>query len=136
MVKLHEIPDSEAFDDASSIHSSSSSSYSSVSDLSDDDSETLYERLAALKDMIPADRRRAISTRLSRVYNTCKSITKTVGSLTWIVATSSLLIFVPLAVEMEKESQQRQWEKEMRLQQASMSTPTPPTTQGIVPPGF
>lgn len=82
-----------------------------------DHSETLYERITALQDIIPAPYRRSISSK----YQTLSSWTKTGlvygGKTLWVVGTSALLLGVPWALAYSEEQMMVEQEREMRMQQ-------------------
>lgn len=93
------------------------------STISDDDDfnladESLYDRVAALKDIVPPQTR-------SSLYNKYKSTTgwawwgiQSAGSLAWLVSTSALLVGLPLALAIEDEARVVAQEKEMQMQSA------------------
>lgn len=127
----------------SSSRTSSSVSLSSVgSEL--DAEESLYERLAALVDIVPPTTRHKINARFSKATGFLKTSGRVVGNIVWIVTTSALLVGLPLALSLEDEAKIVAQEKEMLAQQqgaqhmASMYVPPNPNQQqkGVVPPGF
>jgi import receptor subunit TOM22 len=75
------------------------------SEISDDedvelDAESLYERVAALKDMIPPSARRTISFS---------------GKALWVISTSAFLLGVPFALAYAEEEQYIQMEREQGM---------------------
>jgi import receptor subunit TOM22 len=97
-----------------------------VSDIEDDEDEddyldeTFLERVAALKEIIPLSTRHFMSRQTDRLVSTCWQVKSFVGTLTWIITTSALMVGVPLVLELEREQQYIQYEKEMQLQQQGL----------------
>ncbi|PFH53940.1 hypothetical protein AMATHDRAFT_44979 [Amanita thiersii Skay4041] len=128
----------------SSSRTSSSVSLSSVdSALSSD--ESLLDRIAALKDIIPPTTRHNITSRISKTATWIKRGGKFAGNIVWVVTTSALLVALPLALSLEDEAKIVAQEKEMMEQQQGaqqMLAPSmypPPSSQqpkALVPPGF
>ena len=103
---------------ASSRTGSSSSLASSAGDVDDTlDDETLFERIAALKDIISPRTRYTISSRASATGRGLKAVGKALGNVVWIVTTSALLVGLPLALSLEDEAKVMAQEKEMMMQQ-------------------
>lgn len=65
--------------------------------------ETLYERLSALKDMIPASTRRSMHDKYETVSSWTKSGLLFGGKTLWVVSTSALLLGVPWALAYSEE---------------------------------
>jgi import receptor subunit TOM22 len=122
MVKVTVVDEKEAHSTRSSPYSSptSSAASSSVSLVSevDDVDETLFDRLAALVDIVPPTTRQKISSRVSSVASSAAWGGKLVGNLVWIVTTSALLVGLPLALSLEDEAKIMAQEKELLAQQA------------------
>ncbi|KIM43380.1 hypothetical protein M413DRAFT_18423 [Hebeloma cylindrosporum] len=131
---------------SSSSRTSSSVSLSSVeSDASVD--ETLFDRILALKDIVPPTTRHSISSRISKTASVFKRGSKMVGNVIWVLTTSTLLVGLPLALILEDESKAVAQEKEMLEQQQGaqqMMAPSlysqpgsdPNQPKALVPPGF
>jgi len=101
---------------SSSSRTSSSVSLSSVeSDASID--ESLFDRILALKDIVPPTTRHSISSRISKTASVFKRGSKIVGNVIWVLTTSTLLVGLPLALILEDESKAVAQEKEMLEQQ-------------------
>lgn len=101
---------------SSSSRTSSSASLSSVSsELSAE--ESLFDRIAALVDIVPPTTRHAISSRISKTTAAVKSSGKFLGNVVWIITTSALLVGLPLALSLEDEAKIVSQEKEMLAQQ-------------------
>ncbi|CAK9786741.1 mitochondrial import translocase, subunit Tom22, partial [Cutaneotrichosporon oleaginosum] len=103
------------------------SDYETESEFSDDESvasdefdpnETLAERIAALKDMVPPETRTAVAKSADRVVGWAKWATSGTGQLAWWVTTSALLVGLPLALAIEDEARITQQEREMQMQSA------------------
>ncbi|KKK20156.1 hypothetical protein P175DRAFT_0432423 [Aspergillus ochraceoroseus IBT 24754] len=79
------------------------------------DSETLYERLVALKDVIPPSARRQITNSVSYVTSFTKSSISFSGKALWIISTSAFLLGVPWALAYAEEEQYIQMEREQGM---------------------
>jgi mitochondrial import receptor subunit TOM22 len=98
-----------------SSRTGSSASLSSVeSELGD---ESLYDRLTALRDIVPPSARHSISSKVSSTASFIKRGGKILGNIVWIVTTSALLVGLPLALSLEDEAKIVAQEKEMLAQQ-------------------
>jgi mitochondrial import receptor subunit TOM22 len=120
---------------------SSSESLSSVdSDISND--ESIFDRIAALVDIVPPTTRHKISSQVASTGSFLKTTGKVVGNIVWIVTTSALLVGLPLAVSLEDEAKVVAQEKEAQEQQAGQQMlssgmyPTSSSSKPLVPPGF
>lgn len=65
--------------------------------------ETLYERIAALKDIVPASTRRSLSSKYEAITSWTKSGLLFGGKTLWVVSTSALLLGVPWALAYSEE---------------------------------
>jgi len=111
-----QVAGSSPYASSSSSRTSSSASLSSVSsELSAD--ETLFDRVAALVDIVPPTTRHSIASKLSQTVSLFKRGGKLVGNVVWIVTTSALLVGLPLALSLEDEAKIVAQEKEMLAQQ-------------------
>lgn len=79
------------------------------------DSETLYERLVALKDIVPPSARRQLSSTVSTVTSFTKSSISFSGQALWIISTSAFLLGVPWALAYAEEEQYVQMEREQGM---------------------
>jgi len=120
MVKVEIVQDQDEVNNSpyasnASSRTGSSASLSSVeSELGD---ESLYERLTALKDIVPPSTRHTISSKVSSTASFFKKGGKILGNIVWIVTTSALLVGLPLALSLEDEAKIVAQEKEMLAQQ-------------------
>jgi import receptor subunit TOM22 len=126
MVKLQEVED-EHFaeeqpgpyeDDDEYVDTDSEISSESESDDDDDDEtfeETIYERLVALKDMIPPKHRSTISDAFNSTYNAVSSVLRFGGKSLWVLSASALMLGVPYAMAVGEEQQYLEMEKEMKV---------------------
>ncbi|GAO45858.1 hypothetical protein G7K_0106-t1 [Saitoella complicata NRRL Y-17804] len=78
--------------------------------------ETFYDRLVALKDIIPPTQRTKIANAASSLANTATWLGKFGGKATWVLATSAILFGFPLALAIEEEAQYTEYEKQMQMQ--------------------
>jgi import receptor subunit TOM22 len=100
----------------SSSRTGSTDSLSSVeSDVSVD--ESLFDRVAALVDIVPPSTRHSIASKVSKTASAVKKTGKVVGNLVWIVTTSALLVVLPLALVLEDDAKLAAQEREMLEQQ-------------------
>ncbi|KAJ9477651.1 Mitochondrial import receptor subunit TOM22 [Pseudozyma hubeiensis] len=178
MVRLEEVPDEEvlrqqrASDAAAAAAAADEDDWEeddgsdAESDFSDDSDvsergialreESVWERLSALRDIIPPSTRRSIAS----TFNTTTSYAFTgsllAGKLVWVVTTSALLVGLPFALAVEDESRIVAQEKEMMAQQGGAQhmlapsaapgqqagqqqqqyAPQQQSPQGLRPPGF
>jgi import receptor subunit TOM22 len=65
--------------------------------------ETLYERITALKDIVPASTRRSLSSKYEAITSWTKSGLLFGGKTLWVVSTSALLLGVPWALAYSEE---------------------------------
>lgn len=120
MVKVEIVEEKDAqnspYASSDSSRTSSSASLSSVSsELSVE--ESVFDRIAALVDIVPPTTRHSISSRVSSTASFLKSGTKIIGNIVWVVTTSALLVALPLALSLEDEAKIVAQEKEMMEQQ-------------------
>ena len=81
--------------------------------------ETLYDRVLALKDIVPPTYRTRLSNASSTGYNWASRALSLGGKTLWVVSTSALLLGVPWALAFSEEQQVQEMEKEMRMQQSA-----------------
>jgi len=103
----------------SSPASSRTSSSLSLSSLDSDSpqDESLLDRIAALKDIVPPTTRHSLASKVSKTASLFKRTTKLAGNVIWVVTTSALLIGLPLALILEDEAKVVAQENEMLAQQ-------------------
>jgi import receptor subunit TOM22 len=91
---------------------------SEVSDVGEDDAldESLLDRIAALKDIVPPAYRRHLSSATSTGYNWASKALSLGGKTLWVVSTSALLLGVPWALAFGEEQQVMEMEREMQMQ--------------------
>jgi len=139
---------------ASPYASSSSSRHSSSESLSSVDSEpsvdeSFFDRVIALKDIVPPTTRHNITTTLIQTALYVKHGSKIIGNIVWVVTTSALLVALPLSLILEDENKVMAQEKEMLEQQqgaqqmlAPSAYPAQPSSspqgqpKALIPPGF
>ncbi|KAI9225816.1 MAG: mitochondrial outer membrane translocase complex, subunit Tom22 [Piptocephalis tieghemiana] len=81
------------------------------------DDETLLERISALRDIIPPARRAAIANRWSTLYGGGAWVASMVGKTAWVVATTALVLVIPLQIEAQKELMMKEYDEELKAQQ-------------------
>jgi len=124
MVLVEEVPEEvllrEGERDSDFETDSNASDVSSV--FSDDDDfiadETVYERIVALKDIVPPQTRTKLHARVSSTKNWALWGIFSAGSVAWWVSTSALLVGLPLALAIEDEMKIVQQERELQMQTA------------------
>ncbi|KAH8145492.1 uncharacterized protein LAJ45_10462 [Morchella importuna] len=107
--------------------------YASDSDrssLSNDDGEveieeTLYDRVVALKDIIPPRQRAVLSAVLASAYGVMKSGLSMGGTTLWVLVTGAFVVGVPFAVAVGDEQQLVEMERDMKMQQFTTDSLSP-----------
>ena len=91
---------------------------SEVSDVGDDEAldESLFDRIAALKDIVPPVYRKNLSSVTSTGYSWASKALSLGGKTLWVVSTSALLLGVPWALAFGEEQQVQEMEREMQMQ--------------------
>lgn len=78
------------------------------------DNESLLERLGALVDIVPPTFRQQVVNSAYTSVSLGFTLGKTVGSAAWIISTALLLVYLPLSLELERDSMALQLENQMR----------------------
>lgn len=81
--------------------------------------ESLAERIAALKDIVPPNQRKFLANTVSSATSWLSSGLKLSGQTLWVVSTSALLLGVPWALAFAEEQQLAEMEREMKMQQSA-----------------
>ncbi|KAJ2401314.1 mitochondrial import receptor subunit Tom22 [Coemansia sp. RSA 2559] len=113
-------------DEKNEEYSGDESEYSDDSEFGDEDDsldESLLERLAALKDIVPASQRNAMASAVGAVTKWGGLGATLAGKLAWVFTTTALLVVFPLAYESDREKMMEQWANE-----------NPDQANGIAPP--
>ncbi|KAI8139540.1 mitochondrial outer membrane translocase complex, subunit Tom22, partial [Fennellomyces sp. T-0311] len=122
MVKLEEVS-VDQFDDVDqqALSDDGDDNYSDFSDddFDDDEDESILDRIAALKEIIPLKHRNKIASSASTLTSWGKTGATFVGKSAWVITTSMLLLVLPLALEIEKEQALVAYEKEAMQQQGA-----------------
>ena len=143
MVKVTQISDEEqAFKDDVKPQENDNDFTDTESEVSDDEldddmdfeSETIVDRIIALKDIIPPQYRSQIIGSASSVYNTLSTGLGFGGKALWVIATSSLLLGVPLSLSIVSEQQLMEMEKEMKVTQSTNEVLAPGAESGFQAP--
>ena len=82
-------------------------------------SESLTDRILALRDMVPPSTRRRISSTSSTAISYAKTLLSWGGKTVFVVSTSALLLGVPWALAFSEEQQIMEMEKEQRAREAA-----------------
>ncbi|OCK90539.1 mitochondrial import receptor subunit tom-22 [Cenococcum geophilum 1.58] len=90
--------------------------------------ESLYERLTALQDIVPASYRRSLSNGVASATSWVRSGLMMGGKTLWVVSTSALLLGVPWALAYAEEQQVAEMEREMKMQQSANELLAPGST--------
>ena len=77
--------------------------------------ESLYDRLYALKDIVPPSARRNVSSSVSAVSSLTKSTISFIGKALWVISTSAFLIGIPWVLAYAEEEQFVQLEREQGM---------------------
>ncbi|KAF9889682.1 mitochondrial import receptor protein [Aspergillus nanangensis] len=91
------------------------------------DGESLSDRLAALKDIIPPSARRSFNNTVSNVTSFTKSGLSFSGKALWVISTSAFLLGVPWALAYAEEEQYIQMEREQGMIKGANEMLTPGT---------
>jgi mitochondrial import receptor subunit TOM22 len=120
MVKVSIVDEKESgnspYASSSSSRTSSSESLASVSSESPD-TETLYERVVALVDIVPPQTRYRLSTGFTRSRDLIQKGGKVIGNIVWVLTTSALLVGLPLILILEDEAKIVNEERNVLAQQ-------------------
>lgn len=105
------------------------SDYETESEFSDDDAdsvvseddfdpsnETLADRVAALKDIVPPETRKALVQTTETIKAWSSAAYALSGNVAWWVCTSAILVALPLALASENEAMITQQERELQMQ--------------------
>ncbi|RMD41947.1 hypothetical protein DV735_g3146, partial [Chaetothyriales sp. CBS 134920] len=126
MVRLEEVED-ETFvekplgtkgdallaDDDDDDYTDTDSEISDASDLEPD--ETLADRIAALKDIIPPKRRSQIASVAATAFRATSNTISYGGKGIWVIATTVLLLGIPYALALGEEQQLMEEERQRGL---------------------
>lgn len=136
MVKVEIVQDQDEVNNNSPYASHPSSRSGSSLSLSSVESElgeeSLYERLTALRDIVPPSTRHSISSKVSTTASFLKKGGKIFGNIVWIVTTSALLVGLPLALSLEDEAKIVAQEKEMLAQQQGAQQVFTPNSNSLL----
>ena len=127
MVQVEEVADTQARAQTTQTEewqtdAETESNASDISDISDDDdffdpnSESIYDRVVALKDIVSPKTRSSLSQTLQSAQAWASWGWFSAGSVAWVVSTSALLVGLPLALAIEDETRIVQQEREMQMQ--------------------
>lgn len=118
MVQIHELKSEDEYTDEEISEDSDIEQEVDAEEEFDPSQESLYERFAALKDIIPLETRNSLSEKVTTTFNFTRSSSKVIGNLVWVITTSSLLVGLPLALAIEDESRITMEEKSLLAQQS------------------
>jgi import receptor subunit TOM22 len=120
MVKVSIVDEKETsnspYASSSSSRTSSAESLASVSSETPD-SETLYNRITALVDIIPPQTRYRLTSGISRTRSLVQKGGKVIGNVVWVLTTSALLVGLPLVLILEDEAKIVNEERNVLAQQ-------------------
>lgn len=127
---------------------SGSDSDSDVDDLDDGlGEETVWERISALRDIVPPPTRAKVSNAISRTKGTVGTVALFGGRTLWAITSSLLLLGIPFMMAVESEAQAQEEEKALQMQaggndllapgsQSPVFAQPQQAPQGVRPPGF
>jgi mitochondrial import receptor subunit TOM22 len=130
MVEFEEIKDEHYQNDDDGFVTEDSGEFSdTASEASQDEdidiaNETIFDRIIALKDMIPAERRHQISRFFSKSYQYGTMATFIGGKAAYILITSVLMIGIPYALSLDEDRMLAEQERQMQLQQGMSEVKT------------
>jgi mitochondrial import receptor subunit TOM22 len=120
MVEFEEIKDDDYSDIGAVVDDQDEWSDQSATDDDDDDdeediaNETIFDRIVALKDLIPADRRDVIACTLLKAYSYGRLATYIGGRAVHLVVTAALMIGIPYSVAVQSD---KEWFEKMQIEQ-------------------
>jgi len=118
MVEFEEIKDEQADDVQETVDEGDWSDTSSdISEADAIENESLYDRIVALRDIIPASQRASIARTFSTIYNFGRVTTFIGGKAAYILFTSVLMIGIPFVLSLEEDRALAEQEKQFQLQQ-------------------
>ncbi|CAG8484142.1 19004_t:CDS:2 [Dentiscutata erythropus] len=117
MVEVQEVPEGHEFSD-----NSDNESTSSLESGSSEEPESLSERLAALRDIIPEETRDSITNNVSSIMRFGVNSARFLGNVFWVLTTSAIILIMPLALELEREHQIIQLENEQKALMSGQSS--------------
>ena len=131
MVEFEEIKD-EHYEENDGFEDEEDGSDGDYSDASDDDQgqdedvqdETIIDRIVALKDIIPAHQRDAISRSISKAYSFGSMATFIGGKAVYILITSILMLGIPYALSLEEDKMISEQERQLQLAQGMSEVPS------------
>ena len=88
--------------------------YEDVSDVEEEASESILDRITALSDIIPFAWRLRARYLLRRTSLVCQRWTKYVGHAAWIFTTSMILVGLPILFAYDREKSTIEFEKEQQ----------------------
>ena len=122
MVQVEEVPEETLFAggrEGETFESDSADGFDSDGESEFDDyiaEETVYDRIVALKDIVPPQTRSRLIVTYSKSRSWVQWGIGQAGNIAWIVSTSALLVGLPLALAIEDETRITQQEREMQMQ--------------------
>ncbi|KAI5304739.1 hypothetical protein KEM55_009290 [Ascosphaera atra] len=96
--------------------------------------ESLYERITALKDIVPPHYRRTLSTAASYISSGVQKSVNFGGNALWILSTTAFFVGVPWAMALAEEQQFAQLEKEQGMIKGANEMLTPGATSMLTEP--
>jgi len=138
MVEFEEIKD-EHYQENDGFEDEEDGSDGDYSDASDDDQgqdedvqdETIIDRIVALKDIIPAHQRDAISRSISKAYSFGSMATFIGGKAVYILITSILMLGIPYALSLEEDKMISEQERQLQLAQGMSEVLAPTAAQTL-----
>jgi import receptor subunit TOM22 len=129
MVQVEEVAEKQQYaqpqaqaDERDSDYETDSNVSDAISEVSDDDdyfdpnSESYYDRVIALKEIVSPKTRSQLTSTLESAKSWATWGWFSAGSVAWVVSTSALLVGLPLALAIEDETRIVQQEREMQMQ--------------------
>ncbi|KAI9297784.1 hypothetical protein K502DRAFT_323078 [Neoconidiobolus thromboides FSU 785] len=83
------------------------------------DNETLWERISALQDIIPAAQRRQVSNSVKSIYNFGANTVSFIGKAAWVISTTAFIVALPLVFELDRADSLSQAQPPAGLTQVS-----------------
>ncbi|KAI9164620.1 mitochondrial import receptor subunit Tom22 [Blastocladiella emersonii ATCC 22665] len=153
MVRLTDIHDDGHASDADYVSTDYESDAESEYSVTD---ESLLDRVAALRDIVPPELRYAVADKAAALAGFGKATAFFLGRAAWVLSTTAIVMVAPLVFEMEKDNHMELLEREQMMREQSskqlmggapgvgpmvgapgvVGAPAGGAPTAIVPPGF
>ncbi|EPY51701.1 TOM complex subunit Tom22 [Schizosaccharomyces cryophilus OY26] len=106
---------------------------SDESDFEGLEDETIFDRIAALKEVVPVTWRVRIADSAKCAVSGVSRLSSFGGKSLWVLSTSALLLGVPFMMSVEDEAQLSEYEKQLKDQRGANEVIAPGATSNALP---